>query len=176
MPGSDSWAAQGWLRHPPPPSRVPSLSPEQVQIAAGPRCGCTDCTEAIGFPLTLPGRHCPSLTPPRAEQGRREDLPGPTSRSRGTIATRVDPRARHLLQGDSQFFGGGEHSCSLGTCRTGEQAVPVMRVIVQESPERATALMAFGNCPAACHPCGSRRRLRHRFLNWMSRHPIVLPG
>lgn len=38
-----------------PPSHVPSLPPEQMQIAAGPRCGRTDCTEDIGF--TLPGRH-----------------------------------------------------------------------------------------------------------------------
>jgi len=96
VPGSDSWSAQGWLHHPPIPG--PHAVPWQMQTAAGPRCGCTDCAEAMGFTLTLPGRHCPSPTIPRAEQGR-EGLPGP--------AARVGPAARHWSQGGCQFGGPG---------------------------------------------------------------------
>lgn len=100
-----------------PPIYVPSLSCRAIQIAAGPRCGCTDCTEAMVL-LALPGMHCLPLTPPRAEQGR-DDPPCPAGKSRGTATDHIDPRARHLSQGDSEFYGWG----SIPVCR--EPAAPV---------------------------------------------------
>lgn len=87
-----------------PPSQAPRLSRGQMQTAAGPRCGCTDCAEAISFTLMLPGRHCPSPTPPGAEQGR-GDPPGPAGGSRHTATAHIGPAARLLSQGDSQFYG-----------------------------------------------------------------------
>lgn len=107
----------------------------------------------------LLGRHCPSPTPPEAEQGR-EDPPGPATVHNHSSHWPQSKALVAMSQGDSQLYGRGEHSCSLGTHRTGEQTVLVMQATLQESPKCATAFVAFGNCLPACCPCSSRRCLR----------------
>lgn len=160
MPGSDSWQHKDSCITPIP--APPPVSQDNANCS-GAETWPHRHVEAAGFTRMLLGQHLP-----RQSRGRRICLVPPTGHrapSRLTVAPQRGTYRKVLWP--------RRHSCSPGTCCTSEQVVPVLRLVVQEC-QMCHCVRGLQKLP--CCPWGSRRCLRSSFLNWVSRHPVVLPS